>query len=353
MDHAASRLWARAAEVDQTLRVPPRQWPALRERLVRPACYSRELLFRKMAEGEVVIFHDLPVRLHAHPHPLSEAGLASLVRDAFPRSQRACTQVGPSRTQRHLRVAEVIDRWLRSRALLGVTDLHLRRTRFDTRVDTSSLSDFNVLCGDRLLEDSLEMMTMVISSAGNFTDSHADDCDGSNHCFVGQKLWLAWDRVAGSALGFGDVDRDALTTQAAFDLGAFLSMKRSRWFLVGRGQTLCLPGHLAHKVITLERYIGLGSFHLGLPGALRALRRWILNDSLDVAPQGLLGRISDALSGRMDRLARSSDATRRSWGIPEARGAVRRWRRGAPKAEQERLTRHPAFARFVGSKLLQ
>jgi len=104
-------------------------------------------------------------------------------------------------------------------------------------------------------------MTLVISSQGNVTDSHSDDPDGSNHCFVGRKLWLAWDTFEGRAAGLQDCSRDLVRERARFDLATFAALPSACWWTVGAGETLFLPGRLTHRVITLEPYIGIGSFY--------------------------------------------------------------------------------------------
>jgi len=199
--------------------------------------------------------------------------------------------------------------------------------------------------------EQLEMMTLVISSKGNVTDNHTDDCDGSNHCFAGKKLWLAWDRMEGRARGFEDVDRDSVIDAAAFDMKDFLSMESSRWFTVGENETLFLPGSLTHKVITLEPYLGLGSFHVALPGYIRSLKRWILYDTLDIEPKKLIDKINDAVIRRIRRLQDSSHRTREHWGLREMRKSIALWKKSESMEIKDSLLRHPLFASFYKSAI--
>ena len=156
-----------------------------------------------------------------------------------------------------------------------MTDFHIRGTAIMKRIDCSHLSSFNLLAGAPDPIGTEEILTMVVSSAGALSDSHTDDPDGSNHCFAGEKLWLVWDTFQGLARGLEDVERcDVYGDQAAFSIAGFLAVPGSRWFVVRPGQTLFLPGHLTHKVITLERYLGVGSFFVMLPSYLRTLMRW-------------------------------------------------------------------------------
>jgi hypothetical protein len=194
-------------------------------------------------------------------------------------------------------------------------------------------------------------MTLVISSKGNLTDIHADDCDGTNHCFLGRKLWLAWDRIEGRAVGFQDVDRDPICDQAAFDLEAFLSLPSSRWFTVGPGQTLFLPGSLAHKVITLEHYLGVGSFHVALPSYLRSLERWVVYDTLDIVPKDLLAKVNRAVLRRIGEVRRASRAVKDRWGLSQMKEAVANWHADTSPIKRL-LIRHPLFAEFFESTRL-
>ena len=142
------------------------------------------------------------------------------------------------------------------------------------RIDCSHLSSFNLLAGAPDPIGTEEILTMVVSSAGTLSDSHTDDPDGSNHCFAGEKLWLVWHTFQGLAQGLEDVERcDVFGDRAAFSLAGFLAVPGSRWFVVRPGLTLFLPGHLRHKVITLERYLGVGSFFVMLPSYLCTLLR--------------------------------------------------------------------------------
>jgi hypothetical protein len=172
-------------------------------------------------------------------------------------------------------IEELLRRWISGRARVNVTDLHIRGTKVLRSIDCSSLSDFSILAEARGAVGEEEMLTMVVSSAGTFTDSHTDDPDGSNHCFIGRKLWLVWDTFLGLSRKLEDVERCRLYTRdAAFSMSGFLSVPGSCWFVVEPGQTLFLPGQLTHRVITLESYLGVGSFFVMLPSYLRTLARW-------------------------------------------------------------------------------
>jgi hypothetical protein len=342
-------LWDQAAAIDRTLKVRTQALPRLRRKRIRPTPYTRALMFSLMSRGQVCLFERLEVPLWGGGGDAREV-FAEGIRSGFPRSRTARTQTGRSRRLRRIRVPEVIRRWQDGRSIVGVTDLHFRETKFDEVIDTTALSDFNVLCNDAEFGDDfkamIEMMTLVISSKGNMTDTHADDCDGTNHCFVGRKLWLAWDRIEGKAAGFQDVDRDPICDQAAFDLETFLALPSSRWFTVEPGQTLFLPGNLAHKVITLEHYLGVGSFHVALPSYLRSLERWILYDTQNIGPKDLLGMINSSVIRRIEEVGRASRAVKEQWGLSQMKEAVANWRADRGNSVRGMLPCHPLFAEF-------
>ena len=348
-------LWSQAAAIDRTLQVAKQDLSALRTKRVKPTSYSRSKMFGRMMRGEVSLFSNLRVPIKKEAGVDLRETLITGISYGFPRTRTARIQKGRSSRRCRMKVPEVMRRWERGRAILSVTDLHFRKTKFDKLVDTSSLSDFNILCGDSKygshFRDLIEMMTLVVSSAGNLTDNHADDCDGTNHCFVGRKLWLAWDRMEGKSAGFQDVDRDAVYDQAAFDVHKFLSLPSARWFTVEPGQTLFLPGNLAHKVITLEHYIGLGSFHVALPSYLRCLERWIVQDTHDIIPNNLLGKIHQAVLRKLVEIRHSRPAMREQWGVAEMKRAVESWRRSGNDAGKRKSLDNALFAEFITASL--
>lgn len=342
-------LWDEAASIDRTLKAHERNLPLLKRKRVKPIPYSRSLMFSQMSRGQVCLFENLRVPVRGSDGGDLREVLAEGIRSGFPKSRTARIQKGRSRQRCRMRVPEVIRRWEGGRSILSVTDLHFRETKFDDVIDTTALSDFNVLCNDPEFggdfRDMIEMMTLVISSKGNLTDIHADDCDGTNHCFLGRKLWLAWDRIEGRAVGFQDVDRDPVCDQAAFDLETFLMLPSSRWFTVAPRQTLFLPGNLAHKVITLEHYLGVGSFHVALPSYLRSLERWVIYDTLDIVPKDLLAEVNRAVLRRIAEVGRGTKEMKERWGLSQMKEAVANWHAGTSSVKGM-LIRHPFFAEF-------
>lgn len=228
-----------------------------------------------MARGDPVVFDDLVVPFRRSGLANDPAAIAECFARALGRATRVPVRVGPSQRCRWLSVPELIRRWNSRRGVVNVTDLHIRGTPLTRLIDVAPLSDFNLLAGTRRRTiRELEILTLVISSSGGLTDSHTDDSDGSNHCFAGRKLWLIWDSATGMARGLEDVERCDVYDRAAFDIETFLSLPTARWFILAKGQTLFLPGDYAHKVITLDHYLGVGSFFVMLSNYLRTLVRW-------------------------------------------------------------------------------
>jgi len=338
-------IWQSAAATDPTLKVRRKGIPLLQAKRVGSIGYSRHQLFSRMMKGQVSIFYDYPVTIKNRLANDRRKYLSKNIKKGFPTALTVRIQAGPSRHRHRVRVPELMRRWEAGRAVVSVTDLHFRGTKFYRLIDTSALSDFNILCGIPELVDGLEMMTLVVSSAGNLTDTHADDCDGSNHCFLGKKLWLAWDRIEGKAKGFQDADRDYVFDQAAFDMDTFISLPSSKWFVVKANQTLFLPGSLAHKVITLEPYIGVGSFHVALPGYVNSLKRWILYDAPDASPN--LTTINHEVIRRIRKLRRASHDLQEHWGLFHMERAVELWNKNECKEHKQALLDNPIFSAFL------
>jgi hypothetical protein len=351
MAEDALSIWRAAAEYDRLLTVSAAHAAALRAKRIVPRPYTRAAFFSALFHGRPVVFNDFRV-------PVNDPGasdvaecLPRLIRSGFSRKERARVQVGPSRTRTTLPIAELMDRWERRRAIVSVTDLHVREHRIRRRIDLEPLSDYNILlCGSEDMAQQ-EIMTMVIGARGNVTDSHSDDPDGSNHCFFGKKLWLAWDTFEGKAAGLEDNSRDSLQEDAKFDLDAFLSLRSSSWWTVSTGETLFLPGHLTHRVITLDHYIGIGSFFVALPSAIQTVARWNAHGPLwglhSKAKAGLVDEIAVTTTRKVSRLMKASAAEQERWGLRYIRRAVPMWKERVPAERHEALLRNEPFAELL------
>jgi hypothetical protein len=324
--------WDLAATVDPSLRLRPQHLRALARRQVPIIRYSRERLFTSMANGSPVIFNDFRVPLRRKSLHNNKAGLAEAFAQLLPKHERVRVRAGPSHQRSYLLTPELMKRWNGKKAVLNITDLYARGTPITRLIDTTPLSAFNLLPRSRRSDiQSLELLTLVISSVKGFSDSHTDDLDGSNHCFAGRKLWLVWDEVSGLAAGLEDVERSAVYDRAAFDMDLFLSLPSARWFVISEGQTLFLPANYAHKVVTLEHYLGIGSFFVMLPDYLRTLIYWQrLPPTWSIASPRYQRKcrvetVTDAVTNRVRSLVKAPAGLRRSWGLDHLRRAVSDW----------------------------
>jgi hypothetical protein len=327
-------VWSLAARFDTSLRFRPSQVAALAAKRIEPRPYSRAALFERMLHCRPSLFEDFPIRRRVERTATPPAlDVIEEIRSGFPRAKRA--RVRSRETVRFMAIPSVLDRWRQSTSVFGVTDLHYIGTRFDNRVDTNGLNDFNLL--PRGTDGFQSQDSLVISTEGAVTDSHSDDHSGSNHSFMGTKLWLLWDTFEGFEHGLEDVEHSDVFEKAAFDLSAFIAIRSSCWILIGPGQTMFIPASLTHKVITLQPYLGLGSFHAGLPGFVDLLIRWAR-----LKPQWT-GRNADSercsvgfLTRRAIRKVRSlgeADANERlRWGVPYLRERLQRADIGNGKA---------------------
>lgn len=267
--------------------------------------------------------------------------------EGFPSKERVRVRCGSADSARKLEVRELIRRWSGGRARVTVSDLHIRATRVLRYINCDSLSDFNLLAGASKEVASEEMLTVVVSSAGTFTDSHSDDPDGSNHCFLGRKLWLVWDTFLGLDQGLEDVERCETTgPRAAFSVDTFLAIPGSRWFVVEPGHTLFLPGHLTHKVITLEHYLGVGSFFVMLPSYVRTLERWTLHTALwalDLPRERRMdqvNRITRRVLRKVKSLLQATPNEQARWGLDHLEHAAKAWCAGVGESKKRTLLAH-------------
>jgi hypothetical protein len=357
MDAHSIDIFEQARRTDPTLKVLPKHQAELGRRRIRPVPYSREAMFAAMAAGKPVVFKNVPVPVQGeHELGLRQAVFENL-RSGFPRSQTFRVRQGRDGERREsLRADELMRRWSSHRGLVNITDLHIRGSKLHRRIDCSELTFFNLLAGARYPVGAEEMLTMVISSAGVFTDSHSDVPDGSNHCFVGKKLWLVWDTFEGIARNLEDVERSGTDRdQAAFSMSAFLAVPGSRWFTVEDGQTLFLPGHLTHKVVTLEDYLGIGSFFVMLPSYWRTLARWTEHTPLWAITARPSQRMTvvDKITRRIIRkvkwLAGRPETEQIRLGLPHLSAAVEAWQRTA--GAQPLLAQNPTSARLAKTVL--
>lgn len=337
-----------AATFDRTLRSSEKFSKALSARYLAPQSYSHKKLYDHMYSGKTVVFTDYPIELSLDKQQTVIDALIKKLKQGLPKEDKIYIRTGQKRTLKKVTIEDTIERWLRQRSKFGVTDLHFRGTKFYDKIDAEALTYFNLLVHCPYEVSFLEMLTLVISSRGIFSDSHSDDGDGSNHCFVGKKLWLAWDRLEGKKVGLQDCTYDPVYDQAKFSLEKFVQLKTAHWFLVQENQTLFMPGNFSHKVITLEPYIGFGSFYVTLPGYINTLKRWLLTGSSDVKGDfiDIMNRYS---LKKISEIKKADDAVKQKWGYPYLKKAVTNWREGLNAAQVKQLSAKETFTHFVNS----
>jgi hypothetical protein len=272
-----------AAGFDETLRVSDAMFDAMLTRFVPSIDYSRDLLFRRLIEGEPAVMKGIPAPTRGLLAGLPADEIApQLLAWMLRRRSRTRYRVygGKGSARRYLTLREAAESWSRGQAVFGVADLHIRDTVMEEIIDPDALAPFNLLTIASPDVQLQEMNSLVISSRGYVTDSHSDDPDSTNYCFTGRKLWVAWETQEGLSNGLEDVEHLDIKGRARFDLQTWVKLDSARWFLVGPGETLYFPAHLTHKVVTIEPYLGVGGFFFCLPGAFRVLSHWLRNGPL-------------------------------------------------------------------------
>jgi len=108
-------------------------------------------------------------------------------------------------------------------------------------------------------------------------------------------------------------------------------------------------------VITLEDYIGIGSFFVMLPSYWRTLLRWTEHTPLWAlnAPPGQrlaqVDQITRRVTRKLKALAAMPEREQVRWGVPHLISAVSAWRRSAQPDSLSALT--PDSARLVKAAL--
>jgi len=339
--------WKFISEIDPTINFKEKQYKRVKQKQLYSSTYSRETLFKNMAKGQISVFKDYPIDLSSS---IKKKG----IHDVFSKlkvEHNIKVNMGPSATVKYKGINEISSMLKNGQAKLGITDLHFRNTNLHHHLDVKNLSYYNVLCRSTEEAKTQEMMTFVVATKGYFTDSHSDDPDGTNHCIKGNKLWLAWDTFEGSQHGIEDVERTGTYgDQASFDLDTFLKLKSSKWFHVKTGETLFLPGHLSHKVFTLDEYYGYGSFYVSLPNLLRTISRWILHRPLwekEIHSNStLIDEILKTALNIINRLESSSRLEKQRWGYDFIPISINHWKREYSTKEKKILHADSIFAKL-------
>jgi hypothetical protein len=341
-----------AGRHDATVKIDRRWFPRMLRRYLPPAPYSRKILFSKMLAGEpsLVRGFPIPVRGPLRHTPTQELGPAIVDwLAAMEDSESHCVYAGSAGVRRNLTVREMALKWRANRSPFGIIDLHIRHTAMEEIIDPGELTSFNILSRSSEGAREQEIFSFVISSRGFITDSHSDAPDSSNYCFTGKKLWLAWDSYEGTRHGLQDTARIAVFERAKFDIETWLTLRSARWFVVNPNETLFLPAHLAHKVITIEPYIGVGGFYLALPNCLRLLAHWIIRGPLwskrdsTGETDGLVGEIAESVRDAVLNLRGASQSERQKWGYDYLEQSAIHFIRTCPPKQLSRLWADPRF----------
>jgi hypothetical protein len=123
-----------------------------------------------------------------------------------------------------------------------------------------------------------------------------------------------------------------------------------RWLA---GKTLFLPGNLTHKVLTLEPYLGIGSFHIGLPNSLDTFTRWLYHGPLwsmsDPRQEnaGLVDEAAKVTLGIMKRAQSGSTELKEHWGFLYLHRAYVTWEKSVRSDMRRRVLEHPTFRKIV------
>lgn len=373
LENASSEPLAAGALFDSALRAPSKVFEALARKRIRPhklppdqlvgpsalsqqsaSKVAREALFAAVASGRPVLLTNVRVPVARELELGLQSALLKAISRAFRPNEAASAQVGRTGARSQLAISELLRRWNGRRHVVSITDLHVRNTTLERDIDTAELSRFNLLPLGTENMRRQEMMTLVVSSRANITDSHSDDPDGSNHCFVGRKLWLAWETFEGQRAGLQDCSRDEINERARFNLATFASLRSAKWWTVGPGETLFLPGRFSHRVVTLESYIGIGSFYCTPASCLENLSRWYYYGalwSLD-DPEGenrdLVDEIAAALTRKLRLLTRQTHRSQEQWGLDFSDMGLHHWQRQWTHTRRNDLmANHPPFAELV------
>ena len=119
--------------------------------------------------------------------------------------------------------------------------------------------------------------------------------------------------------------------------------------MISPGQTLFLPGDYTHKVITLEKYMGVGSFYVSLPNCLRTLSRWMVHgpvwseDLTNGQDDELVTDIAQVANRTVRRLKARSNRMKQKWGYDFLPHSLNAWVQSTPKRQQKLLKSVPAF----------
>ncbi|NNE62985.1 MAG: hypothetical protein HKN34_02770 [Gammaproteobacteria bacterium] len=348
------QIFETASEIDQTLFCTDEQLRLLHSCHLPPLAFESKILFTNLACCKPSLFFNYPKPFtrSVDASDSKQYVIESLInlKESFRYKIDQGLGEGPVR----LTISELIQRWQRDDEILRVTNIHTRKTDIVEFLDPNSMCPFNLLRNGNPYVESLEMLTLMVATTGSITDSHSDDADVNNHCIVGKKLWLYWDSLEGVEAGIEDNERQSVFGQARFDMGRFLRLESAGWCLVKEGDTLFLPGNYAHKVIALEKYIGVGGFFVSFPSLLQAFSRWLSRPDLYYYKEPLYRErkgveIADEIEtsllqsvGALGAKIGNDQSQRDWWGMSHIAHALKNWP-SVSRCADKKLKRNKTF----------
>jgi len=340
--------WKHAADIDDTVYATKAELNKLSRREICEQRYSRQKLFDHISSQRVVVFRDFPLRESMGRFFLHNRSPEESMKSLFSKKETTLTKSGPSQRRGYKRVHDVVDAWHKNTAILSANDVFYRDLELDSDFDCESIGDFSVLreAPDGIRD--IEVATLLMGTYGCMSDSHADDPDGSNYCIRGRKFWLIWDRQEGSKKGLEDCEYDEVYSKAHFDIKTFLTLKTSAWFTLSEGQTLFLPGNYTHKVITIEKYMGISNFYVCFSNALTSLTRWKCHSAPNpMVSKDYWGDITQLVIKQFDKLLKAKRDKKNYWGFYHIPKALRYWETHCSKSEQLQMLECPHFKELI------
>lgn len=275
-DEETRMVFQEAMRFDGSLTLETIELSQLSQKRLTSTAFSFDHLFKSLAESLPCLYSDYGSKDSQEGYGLSLTKTELLpilfeTQDSF--RYKISRELGKEPVR--LTIGGLMKKWEQDEQLLRVTNIHLRSFGLMDHAELDRICRFNLLVhGNRDLRK-LEMMTLMVSTTGGVTESHSDDTDVNNHCVAGKKLWLCWDTSEGIKAGLEDCEKLAVYGKPKFDMDTFLELESSTWILVSEGETLFLPGNYTHKVITLEKYIGIGGFFVSFPTLMNTFDRWL------------------------------------------------------------------------------
>jgi len=252
--------------------------------------FTRRSWLSAQRRGVPKLYSSSPTRPHepmddlAHARALlslSDAPTVAVLRDMGERR----SQWTPQR---------VLDAWQADDPAFGITDHAVGGAALSAHVRMNTVLENNLLSHEDAL-DRFEVCGPILATRGHITDAHMDDPDIWNSCVSGAKAWVMADIREWSRQFQLSVRR--ILDAEPLDVETFLSLPGSRWAVVTDDTALYCPNTYVHRVVTLERYVGIGTFCATPESAPRLLDFWHEHGSqweADGAP-GLIQGVEAAL----------------------------------------------------------